>query len=142
MPSDEPIRNNKINILIFVYDKKFVNRLILKATIIVKPDQFVELKSPYVGYKSSSSIPLAPTARANSRYSRIRSRPQSEQNIQGIDEADELNNSDHHKTADSPNELNRAKLDANNEVTFVFLIKIILFFKNILSCIDRTQIID
>ena len=99
-----------------------------KATIIIKPDQFIELKSPYVGYKSSSSIPLAPTARANSRYSRIRSRPQSEQNIQGIDEADELNNSDHYKTPESPNELNRTKLDTNNEVAFVFLIEMIIFF--------------
>lgn len=36
------------------------------------------------------SIPLGPTTRSNSRFSRMRSRPQSGANIQGIDEAEEF----------------------------------------------------
>ncbi len=53
--------------------------------------------------------------RSNSRFSRMRSRPQSQANIQGIDEAEEFANSEE-AVAESSHELNKAKLDIHNEV--------------------------
>ncbi|CAF0778069.1 unnamed protein product [Brachionus calyciflorus] len=53
----------------------------------VKPDQWVELKSPFCGYKASSNVNVIPTNRSNSRFGRLRSRPQTA--IQGIEERDE-----------------------------------------------------
>jgi hypothetical protein len=83
------------------------------AVIPVKPDQYIELKSPYVGYKTPSAIPVMVTNRTNSRFSRMRSRPQT--GIQGIEEIDEksilaLEN----LKSESPTELNRINVDVTN----------------------------
>jgi hypothetical protein len=80
-----------------------------------KPDQWIELKSPFVGYKASTTV-LHPTIRSNSRYSRIRSRPQSQTNIEGIQEADEITGNLEKVDSNSPTDLNRVKLDVNAEV--------------------------
>jgi len=91
---------------------------VVSAVIVAKPDQWVELKSPYVGYKSSSTLPLGPTTRSNSRFSRMRSRPQSGVNIQGINEVDEFGD---HTVASNiepemfTQELNKSKLEIHNE---------------------------
>ena len=84
-----------------------------------KPDQWVELKSPYVGYKAQTLQPLAPTTRSNSRFSRMRSRPQTGINVQGIEETEENGDLLDKPPADqfsseSINELNKSKLDIHN----------------------------
>ena len=61
---------------------------LLKAVVPKKPDQFIELKSPYVNYKTPppTNIAVQPV-RSNSRFSnKIRSRPQT---VQEIDEVDD-----------------------------------------------------
>lgn len=89
------------------------------AAVVTKPDQWVELKSPYVGYKAQTLQPLAPTTRSNSRFSRMRSRPQTGVNVQGIEETEENGDLLDNPPADqfaseSINELNKTKLDIHN----------------------------
>lgn len=65
-----------------------LNNFVIKAVIPAKPDQWVELKSPFVGYKTTTPIQVVPTNRANSRFSsKMRSRPTTA--IEGIEEIDE-----------------------------------------------------
>ena len=75
---------------------------------------------------------MHPTVRSNSRYSRIRSRPQSQTNIEGIQEADEggaagLDKLDSH----SPSDLNRIKLEMTGEVNYQLKTEGLLNYKNI-----------
>ena len=53
----------------------------------MKPDQWVELKSPYASYKASNPVPISKTVRL-SRYNKIMSRAQTGISI-GIEETDE-----------------------------------------------------
>lgn len=98
-----------------------------KAIEVAKPDQWIELKSPYVGYKAPTTV-VHPTVRSNSRYSRIRSRPQSQTNIEGIQEADEaaLEKLDSHSLTD----LNRIKLEMTADVTLYENFILLLFIGN------------
>lgn len=68
-----------------------------------------------MGYKASSTV-LHPTVRSNSRYSKIRSRPQSQTNIEGIEEADEAIGNLEKLDSLSPSDLNRIKIDMAGEV--------------------------
>lgn len=58
-----------------------------KVTDPVKPDQWIELKSPYCNYKAPTPVSLTASNRSNSRFGRLKSRPQT--SIQGIEEIDE-----------------------------------------------------
>lgn len=58
-----------------------------KVTAPAKPDQWIELKSPYCNYKTATPVSVMQTNRSNSRYGRLKSRPQTA--IQGIEEIDE-----------------------------------------------------
>ena len=69
------------------------------------------MKSPYIGYKSSISVPLPHTTRAGSRFSRIRSRPQTA--IQGIEEIDEKGTDIEKQGSDSPTDLTKVNLNLN-----------------------------
>ena len=79
----------------------------------MKPDQFIELKSPFVGYKAQPVLPVIHTARAGSRFSKMRSRPQTA--ITGIEEMDEKNLLENLKS-ESPTELNKINLDIDVSV--------------------------
>lgn len=87
-----------------------------------KPDQFVELKSPYMTYKAMCTTPAVPTTphmvRSSSTSSRIgggrtrsRSRPQTsfDEGIQEIDEKQSVDQLMPH--SESPTDLNKIKLD-------------------------------
>lgn len=90
-----------------------------------KPDQFVELKSPYVGVKSASS-PLAPLQNrsTSSRFARTRSRTQLSLD-EGIQELDEkaANVDQMMPHCESPTDLNKIKLEITHVDVYKRLIK-------------------
>ena len=62
-----------------------------------------------MGYKSQPAIPIIHTTRTGSRFSKMRSRPQTA--ITGIEEMDEKNLPLENLKSDSPTELNKINLD-------------------------------
>lgn len=92
-----------------------------------KPDQWVELKSPYIGVKSQLTTPVLPTNRANSRFGKIRSRPQTsfEEGIQELDERLLMANLE---KSESPTDLQKIKIDIN-EVLYFGVSIVSQFFK-------------
>jgi hypothetical protein len=72
----------------------------------------VELKSPYVGFKSACATPSVQPNRASSRFGKIRSRPQTSFD-EGIEELDEkFQNLDNlHAHSESPTDLQKIKID-------------------------------
>lgn len=104
-----------------------------------KPDQFVELKSPYVSFKSmpgsaattaTAHVPHPPrtTRSPSSRFGaagRSRSRPQTSVIDEGIQELDEKALVDQMMPhSESPTDLNKIKIDiAHVEVTILTALK-------------------
>lgn len=97
-----------------------------------KPDQFVELKSPYVTYKIACTTPSAPhghrSSTGSSRFAaRSRSRPHTSFNEDDIQEIDETKNTvvEHLMPhSESPTDLNKIKLDISVHVEVIIIVDI------------------
>ena len=99
-----------------LFERSIIRFFFLLDPELAKPDQWVELKSPYVGYKTQKLLPISNTIRT-SRYNKIISKGQTGIGI-GIEESSE------EIEPESPTDLQAVRLElaAPSEVWFYFLI--------------------